>query len=244
MIGAMNVAGGFGTPGPAEGLSDRPAARRPWPLCPLVFVPSDCAGWNAGYLPALDAALAEALAWWQAQLAVQPFDPEPAIAIGGRQSAAYACDTPERIRAELARYFPDLAAPITPSAGVPVPLYVVYAILPDLPYRCAGNGIGTSAAVTGGPPLLVVQSSGALDAFALGQNPLDPATGSRAAQTGALAHELGHALGLPHPADPAIQAISVMWSWWRFPGVGLSPAEVQQARACVGDQNDQEGERK
>lgn len=216
--------------GSHTGSPAQPAARHSRPLCPLVFVPSDCAGWNAAYVPALDAALAEALGWWQAQLGVQPFEPEPALAIGGRQPrAAYACDTQERIRAELAGYFPDLAAP-APCTLNPEPcLYVVYAVLSDLPYRCAGNVIGTSAAANGGPPVLVVQSSGSLDAFALGQNPLDPATGSRGAQIGALAHELGHAIGLPHPADPRVQARSVMWSWWRFPDIGLLPPEAAQA---------------
>jgi len=212
-----------------KGAPEQAAAPPVRPLCPLVFVPTDCAGWNADYVPALAAALTEALRWWQDQLGVQPFAPEPALAIGGRQPrAAYACDTQERIRAELAAYFPDLAdlpaePPDTPN---PKPcLYVVYATLSDLPYRCPGNVIGTSAVLVGGPPVLVVQSSGSLDAFALGQNPLDPASGSRAAQIGALAHELGHALGLPHPAAPAVQAVSVMWSWWTFPGCGLSDSE-------------------
>lgn len=252
MTSLANGTGEIVAAGPDKGSPEQPARSRRRPLCPLVFVPGDCAGWNAGYLPALDAALAEALAWWRAQLGVQSFDAEPALAIGGRQpAAAYACDTQERIRTELALYFPDLAVGAAPAPGSPapcvpiaIPLYVVYAILSDLPYRCAGNVIGTSAATAGGPPLLVVQSSGSLDAFARGQNPLDLATGSRESQIGALAHELGHALGLPHPADPEVQAISVMWSWWLFPGVGLGPAEAREALACVGDQDDQEGERK
>jgi hypothetical protein len=219
-------------------VPDRAVTPHAQPLCPLIFVPSDCAGWNAGYVPALDAALGDALRWWQERLGAQPFDPEPVLAIGGRQPrAAYACDTQERIRAELARYFPDLATASLPAANGALPgspelqicLYVVYATLSDEPYRCAGNVIGTSAAMAGGPPVLVVQSSGSLDAFTLGQNPLDPTSGSRAAQIGALAHELGHALGLPHPSDPAVQATSVMWSWWTFPACDLSPAECQLA---------------
>ena len=129
-------------------------------------------------------------------------------------------------RRRAARYFPDLAA--APDGVRPAScLYLVYAALADLPYRCGGNG--TSAVAAGGPPLRVVQASGALRAFALGRNSRDPETGGRAAQIGALAHELGHALGLPHPADPTVQAVSLMWSWWRFPGVGLSPSEVRQA---------------
>ncbi len=227
MTGVPHVPAASAIAGPVEDAAEPAPAQRPRPLCPLVFVPGDHSGCDAGSLPALDAALAEALAWWRAQLGVQPFEPEPAVAIAGRRpAAAYACETRERIGAELARYFPDLAA--APDGVRPAScLYLVYAALADLPYRCGGNG--TSAVAAGGPPLRVVQASGALRAFALGRNSRDPETGGRAAQIGALAHELGHALGLPHPADPTVQAVSLMWSWWRFPGVGLSPSEVRQA---------------
>jgi hypothetical protein len=216
-------------------------------LFPIVFVPADGAGWDLDYQTALDTAVDTALAWWAEQIGVRPFDAVPAIAIGGMHTRAYytaAPDTQERIRAELAVYYPELRQADERDDGI---VYAVYACLSSDPYTCPGDVIGASSAPARGGdqgdpssqvsgqrpslPVLIVQSSGSLDAFALGQNPLDPNSGSRAAQTGALAHELGHALGLPHPALAADRAVSVMWSWWTFPSCGLASGEAEVARA-------------
>jgi hypothetical protein len=134
------------------------------------------------------------------------------------------------VRQDLAQAHPDLAG--RPEAGI---VYVVYAELGPDPYQCPGNVIGTSSPYPGAPPMLIVQSSGSLTAFTQGLNPDDPTTGTRDAQTGALAHELGHALSLPHPSDPAVQAISVMWSWCLFPRIGLSAPEREQALRFASD---------
>jgi hypothetical protein len=198
-------------------------------IFPVVFVPADGAGWNADYPTALDTAVDTALAWWQRQLGERSFDAVPAIAVGGLQPrAAYTPDTQEKLRQELAAYYPELGGEL--DAGI---VYAVYACLSSDPYTCPGDVIGASAVRSGDAAVLVVQSSGSLDSFACGQNPLDPLTGSRAAQTGALAHELGHCLGLPHPDDPLARSISVMWSWWDFPACGLTATEAATARRVV-----------
>ncbi len=198
-------------------------------LFPLVFVPEDQGGrWRGEYVTALDTAVDTALDWWRDRLGFSPFRAAPTIAAGGLHPRSFYSagpDTQELIRQELAAYYPELVGEIDTGT-----VYAVYATLGADPYTCPGNVIGTSAAIQGGPAVLIIQSSGSLDAFLDGNNPLDPNTGSRHAQTGALAHELGHALGLPHPTDPAIQALSVMWSWWTFPACSLSDQERAIAR--------------
>jgi hypothetical protein len=197
-------------------------------LFPLILVPADQPPPSIDTITALDLAVDRALDWWHDALSSFPFDafPTQSIQTSRPRAASAQPNTQELVREDLAAAHPDLAG--RPEAGI---VYVVYAELGPDPYQCPGNVIGTSAPYAGAPPMLIVQSSGSLDAFRDGQNPLDPNSGSRDAQTGALAHELGHALSLPHPTDPAVQAQSIMWSWWLFPRIGLSTPEIQQALA-------------
>ncbi len=196
-------------------------------LFPLILVPADQPDPDEATVTALDLAVDRALDWWRTQLGSFPFDAFPAQPVQTTHPrAAYSAqpNTQELVREDLSRAHPDLAG--RPEAGI---VYLVYAELGPDPYQCPGNVIGTSSPYPGAPPMLIVQSSGSLAAFRDGQNPDDPTSGTRDAQTGALAHELGHALSLPHPGDPTVQAVSVMWSWWLFPHVGLSSPERQQA---------------
>lgn len=49
----------------------------------------------------------------------------------------------------------------------------------------------------------------------------------RRKQTGAVAHELGHTFGLPHPdAYNGNWETTVMGSWWNYPQLGLNPWEI------------------
>ena len=76
--------------------------------------------------------------------------------------------------------------------------YVCYGLWGEGPYQAAGNVIGASG------DYLVVQSSTSLTMFADDHFPGYDANlpwNSRRAQTGALAHELGHTLDLPHTND-------------------------------------------
>lgn len=45
---------------------------------------------------------------------------------------------------------------------------------------------------------------------------------------GSFIHEVGHSFGLAHPQDPADQDISIMWSWWKYPDIGLTQKEKEQ----------------
>jgi hypothetical protein len=48
----------------------------------------------------------------------------------------------------------------------------------------------------------------------------------RRKQTGAIAHELGHAFTLQHPPRPEYGK-TIMGEWWRYPSVGLRDEEIQ-----------------
>src|SRR5437764_1030399 len=82
-----------------------------------------------------------ALAWWGRELGQRPFAALPASAIGLREPCAYYTpNTQEKLRRELATYYPELTG--SPELGL---LYLVYACLSADPYTCPGNVIGTSA---------------------------------------------------------------------------------------------------
>lgn len=110
----------------------------------------------------------------------------------------------------------------------------------------ADEGFGATSLENHRPGGLVVRPGGDLIAWATGVNPYwDNPVAGRPAAVGALAHELGHAFGLPHPdgagggypenvALLARNEASVMGHWWRYPGLsawGLCPDEVE--RLCV-----------
>lgn len=43
--------------------------------------------------------------------------------------------------------------------------------------------------------------------------------------TGSFIHEVGHSFGLPHPDDANEKEASIMWSWWKYPDIGLVQRE-------------------
>ena len=52
-------------------------------------------------------------------------------------------------------------------------------------------------------------------------------------QRGVVAHELGHAFALEHPADKQERSRTVMWNGWAFPDIGLLESEIEILRRSL-----------
>lgn len=194
-------------------------------LQPVLFVPPDQATAPIGaFAEALWRALGTAMRWWRAQLDCNVFQTLPLTELIGRHEAAwYFQSTQEKVAAELRALWPLGSDGIT---------YICYGLWGEGPYQAPGNVIGASG------DALVVQSSSSLVIFVEGAYPgysRDEPWNSREAQTGALVHELGHTLGLPHTEDvePGHGDESVMQAWWRFPDVGLTLRERQAVQRLL-----------
>src|SRR3990167_1456104 len=138
-------------------------------------------------------------------------------------------------------YFADMyqfcrRSPMAPSNPCD-PERIFYFVIPEPPPGAAVGGGTYDPNVWGCPPGLPGRSciSGGMahlllggDIAAMGYPLVDWAREQRQA-IGAVAHEIGHCVGLPHPED--MTDPTIMFGWWDFPAVGFQQAEREIVRA-------------
>jgi hypothetical protein len=191
---------------------------------PVIFIPEDqVANLRQEFVDALWTAIGDVMRWYRRQAERNVFRAMPVVeSVGRRPAEEYFQGTQEKVLHELSLIW---------AVGRDGLTYVCYGLWGEGPYQAKGNVIGASG------DYLVVQSSTSLVMFIQDHFPgYDPTLpwNSRLAQTGALAHELGHTLGLPHTdeAEPSRAAESLMYAWWDYPRCGFTERELATVLAA------------
>ncbi len=102
-----------------------------------------------------------------------------------------------------------------------------------------GVGFGLGSNSSGGMAILGDQKTAGALGLHSGDEYCQPVESDNCKKQviGSFIHEVGHSFGLPHPDNAADQAISIMWSWWNYPNIGLTQKEKDKLLALpvIGD---------
>lgn len=237
----------------AQTISERPntalLANRATKVQPILFVPSSLSA-DPVYLASIDAALAAINAWYASQLEGRTFNYIPAVQVIGQHELQYYCpkttvatqciQVPGQVGADPGDIFNVLAD--LEGQGYPIRQITILLVL-----WVGGYGYAAGAQYSPSSGFAAL-GDWALDGIA-GKYESGTATSrcsdsssawlicTKNAQSGSVGHELGHAFGLPHPAndgtqsgDPNYWLSTIMSVFWDFPNVVLidSPTNAEK----------------
>jgi hypothetical protein len=226
---------------------DCPPSTHPYKVNPILFVPKNLTA-DPLYLPAIDQAMLAVSRWYGRELNCHSFNFISAAEVIGQHDLVYYC--PKTISETQCIQIPgELGAD-------PGDIYRVINDLNRQGYRintgtilmifwvggygyAAGSKWSPSSGYAAVGDWNLEGISGISDGVSLGQ--LCKQTHSHCARGhGTIAHELGHAFGLPHPTDDGTQPgdpdywfETVMWAWWNFPTVGLIDSDANPEKSIL-----------
>lgn len=179
--------------------------KKEYRVMPIYFYPADLAP-NSLYLDAINKSLAVIQAWYSVQLDGLTFELDSAITVRGNHDLSWYQD-PEKVLEDLS------------SFGLKPKPQILLIFIEGSGIRGIGHTLNFWA-VLGERTLAGIS----------GEYPADKLGFSKNSQRGAIAHELGHAFGLPHPEANEENKDSVMLSWAFFPKLILLDSEIEFLR--------------
>ena len=198
----------------------------------VYFYPADYRP-NSRYVDAIDPFMADVRAWYQARLGLT-FHAKPVEVVRGVNKAAkYAVG-----KEVWANVLDELNVQCGMGSVVTI-VFMARTLQHGNGRHCGAwydpfpNGDVTVSEATFDPEIYAPKRGKCQNGFPLGDWRCSPT-----ANRGGIAHELGHAFGLPHPQGCDTVGYSycdatVMWSWWNWPNIGFINGNVSIPEAEV-----------